>query len=213
MRHARASVVLLALAACGGHDDVDPCAASPSMCPPDGGPMMCTPGVPTLTCPEDVLHTCSGALTAVALGEPSVDTTCGAMVGTVTNDAPAAGYPVGATEVTFSAMAEDGSRVSCATTVTVEDVTPPTIACPASGVVVHTEAGVLATPPPVTAEDECDAAPVVTVEPATLVRGINDVVYTATDATGLSDDCSVQIEILEAFAPDGLRIISAEIAG
>jgi hypothetical protein len=43
--------------------------------------MMCTPGVPTLTCPEDVLHTCSGALTAVALGEPSVDTTCGAMVG------------------------------------------------------------------------------------------------------------------------------------
>ncbi len=168
-------------------------------------------GAPSLSCPPDVARTCTGTTTAVALDPPTIDATCGSTTSDVTSDAPP-GYPVGSTTVTFSVTGDDGASAECSTTVTVDDVTPPSIECAAASVVVLASPGDPGVPPAPTVDDDCDAAPALTFEPEVLARGTNDVLYTATDASGLTNSCTTRVDVLEAFAPEGVRVVSAELA-
>jgi hypothetical protein len=167
------------------------------------------PGVASLSCAPPVHATCSAASTPVTVPAPTVNLPCeGGMVGTPTSDAPAAGFPVGTTHVTFTATAPSGA-ITCTTDVIVDDTSPPSITCPASG-------GTIARPaagapiPGVSASDPCD--PSVRIDyGAPLTAGPNHVTATATNAAGLTASCSFDVTVMDVSPPTGLRIVSARL--
>jgi len=81
---------------------------------------------PELTAPADVtVEQASADGTAVELGTPQVSDICDAAP-VVTNDAPAV-FPLGTTEVTWTATDDSGNQTTATQQVTVEDTTPPEI--------------------------------------------------------------------------------------
>lgn len=157
-----------------------------------------------LACAGDVRAECAGEGTAVDVPAPMTDATCGGVAG---SDAPDT-FPLGATRVTFT---EAGGR-SCSLEVTVEDTAAPTTSC-APQVVLATAPGEVAAPDTLEANDACDPAPATTIEVVgretpTLARGDNEVVFSATDASGNTAECRTTHERVDAFTP-GLRMLSA----
>lgn len=177
---------------------------------PDGA-IACPMPVPALVC-ADVEATCTSSLTAVAVTEPAVETRCGSLSGALSSDAPAAGFPVGDTIVTFTGTAASGAPVSCQSTVTVRDTTPPVIECPASTTVVRTGDAAPA-PPAISATDGCDADVVVTAAPSTLPDGASTVTFTAANSSGLEASCTGTVTVLDARPPRAFRIVSARLEG
>jgi hypothetical protein len=192
------AAVLFAGVACGdppGGDDDDDVA-------------MCMDGDPVLACADDVQAACTSDVTALSVDDPLV---CGEGV-SVTNDAPANGYPVGETTVTFTATG-DGVDESCTVTVTVTDDTDPVIDCPENQQVVRTAEGETVDVPEATATDDCSTTVDVVSDPTTLDQGVTDVEYTATDAAGNTATCTTTITIIDVFAVKDLRIVSSAING
>jgi hypothetical protein len=160
-----------------------------------------------LECPEDVEAGCTDPLTGVDVPEA---TGCSGDV-TITDDAPADGFPVGDTVVTFTATYGDETE-SCAMTVTVLDETPPVIDCADAVTAVRGAPDEVVTPPaPVSATDACDAEVDVTTDPAELPNGTTSVEYTATDDAGLTASCTTDVTVIDAFAVTGLRVLSAAL--
>jgi hypothetical protein len=117
---------------------------------------------PVVTAPMDVVLECTGPLTPVNLGlATSADVCEGALP--VTNDAPAAGFPVGNTVVTWSSQDSSGNVGSATQNVAIQDTTPPLLELSASPAVLwapnHQMVPITIT---VTVEDLCDPAPTVT---------------------------------------------------
>jgi len=199
-------LALALVAACGGDDGAVDGGGDASLPPDcDGGALV--------TCPAATSRACTGPETPVTLADPVVDTRCGAPVGPFTSDAPPGGFEVGETTVAYTATAEDGTPLGCSTDVTITDSTPPLITCEPSVTVVRTSPDAAPTLPVPAVTDDCSEAPVFETSPPPemLVRGDNAVTTTATDTAGLSAECSSNVEVLEAFAPEAFRIISAEI--
>ena len=87
---------------------------------------------PLITAPADIVGfeaTGPGLLTTVPLGDATASDTTGAPV--VTNDAPAAGFPLGTTVVTWTATDFSGNQATAAQSVNVVDTTKPVITVPA----------------------------------------------------------------------------------
>ncbi len=187
------SVALLA-AACGSLHDDNP---------------ECTADAPALTCAPDVTQACGNDVTALTIDAPVV---CGDGL-ELNNNAPAGGFPVGETTVTFTATG-DGVDESCTVTVTITDAVGPVIDCPADGDLVRTDPGEDVTAPGATATDNCTAGDIeVTPTPAVLSQGVNDIEYAATDGTGNTSTCHAEITIIDIFRVEGFRIISAQLSG
>jgi hypothetical protein len=164
-----------------------------------------------LECVPTVSASCTGALTTVVVPDPTTIETCGT-AGTIENDIPASGFTLGDTPVTFSVRSDTGTSAGCTTTVTVTDETPPMITCPASLSAVRPAPDAMATVPAISATDACDATvDVVASPPAVAMRGASPVTFTATDDAGLTATCDTTVNVLDAFAVDGLRIASARI--
>ncbi|WP_338867748.1 FG-GAP-like repeat-containing protein [Myxococcus stipitatus] len=111
------------------------------------------------------------------------------------SQSPAGPFSVGMHTVTLTA--NDGQATdTCSATVTVVDVTPPVIACPAERIVDATGPdGAFVTPAPATVSDACGAqvsGPAARVYPL----GTTSVTYTATDAAGLSASCTTAIHVV-----------------
>jgi hypothetical protein len=134
----------------------------------------------TITAPEDITAEATGPTTAVSLGTASVNCGAGAIV---TNNAPAGGFPVGKTTVTWTVT---GTGTSTDTQlVTITDKTPPKITIIGDNPVTvqvgnaYTDAGATAT-------DLVDGTVNVitsgTVD--TNTAGQYPITYTATDAAG-----------------------------
>jgi subtilisin-like proprotein convertase family protein len=91
---------------------------------------------PTITCPANItVASASGTCGAnVTLPAPTIADNCPGATFTYT---PASGsfFPVGTTNVTGRVTDASGNTASCGFTVTVNDVTPPVITCPANIVV------------------------------------------------------------------------------
>jgi hypothetical protein len=171
-------------------------------------------GAPRLVCTDATVAECAGATTPVAIEAPSALPSCGGgPVGAITSDAPAAGFPLGATTVAFSAMDGAGARASCTTRVEIRDTTAPTITCPASSTVIRTSPSDPIAAPEVDASDACDAMLAVTLEPPSPGRGTTRVTATAVDEAGLRASCAFDATVLDLFAPTGLRVVSATRTG
>jgi hypothetical protein len=72
----------------------------------------------------------TGPLTAVAIGNATGTDAVGVV--SLTNDAPAAGYPIGTTTVKWTAMDAAGNLGYATESVTVRDTTPPVVTSPAN---------------------------------------------------------------------------------
>ena len=79
---------------------------------------------PSINAPEDKVATATGTLTAVSLGSPSVSDAVDSTP-TVTSDAPAAGFPLGETQVTWTAKDDAGNTATDVQKVTVSSIIIP----------------------------------------------------------------------------------------
>ncbi len=169
-------------------------------------------GAPTLVCAAPVSAACTGPRTRVTVLDASAMASCdGGELGAPTSDAPAGGYVVGTTTVTWTASAPAGP-LTCTTDVTVTDDVAPVVTCPGATTVLRTSASAPIDVPPPSASDACDDALDFTFEPMPSARGSYTVMARATDDGGNTATCAFPVTILDVFAPEGLRVVSAELA-
>lgn len=168
-------------------------------------------GPAELACGDALSATCSASRTNVTLEPPTAMASCsGGRVDPATHDAPADGFAVGLTTVTWTAAVEGGAPLSCTVDVTIDDDTPPALRCDPS-TFARTAPGDAITPPLPTATDRCDTEVLVDMVLPT-ERGAHVVPVTATDDAGLEATCDWALTVLDVFAPTGLRVLSAELA-
>jgi choice-of-anchor A domain-containing protein len=144
--------------------------------------------VPVLTLPANVN---SNSATGITVGTATATDNCGAPV--VSHSTIPASFPLGTTNITWTATDAAGNTVSGVQTVTVTDVTAPTLyGVPANTAVV---CGNLPSVPMVTATDDFDANPAVVM---TVTNNGNIVTrtWTATDASGNSTSASQVITLM-----------------
>ncbi|HJK92779.1 MAG TPA: hypothetical protein RMH26_18760, partial [Polyangiaceae bacterium LLY-WYZ-15_(1-7)] len=175
-------------------------------------PVRVTAAAVALTCPDAITTACAGPTTEVSLDAPAVMDACG-VAGSPSSDGPADGFPVGETEVRFEAPVEGGDPVACTTLVRVTDEDAPTVMCEDDLTLVRTRPDEVLTPPEAAATDACDPAPTLEVDTETLARGANEVTWSATDSAGRTGTCVTSIDVLEAYAPTGVRLVSATLRG
>jgi len=176
---------------------------------------------PIIECPADITadndEDACGAIVNFA-DAIAVDPEDGVIATTQVDDgAPASGeeFPVGVTTVTFEATDSNGNTVTCSFDVTVNDVTEPTIECPAA-ILMANDAGVcgaMVTVPTPVVTDNCEAA-----QPGTFTNdfpgqtsgedasgfydvGTTTVTFTYTDAGGNMTTCTVDVTVEDTEAP------------
>ena len=162
--------------------------------------------VPVITCATDVtVSNDAGVCEAeVLLTDATATDNCG--VATVVSDhANPFTYPVGTTTVTWLATDIHGNTANCTQDVTVNDTEAPVITCPAP-VTVNNDAGVCGADVTLllaTANDNCDAAPAITNDHASVSFpvGTTDVTWTATDIYGNNSSCVQQVTVVDNELP------------
>ncbi len=164
---------------------------------------------PVITCPSNVTaNTAPGLCTAVVTyGAISATDNCTAPSITLVSGLPSGStFPLGVSTIVYRAMDGVGNSSTCSFTVTVLDIQPPTITCPAN---LSFQCSSLVPPfniATVTAADNC-GSPTVTwvsdvitnqtcVNRYTLTR-----TYRATDASGNSTSCAQTITVNDNIAP------------
>lgn len=165
--------------------------------------------LPNLTCPANTTVaanvSCSGVLGSyTAL---SVSDNCAANP-TVTQS-PAAGTALSGHNdletVTLTASDGNGNSRSCTFTVTLKDMTLPTITCPANATITATVScgGVLGSYPAVAVSDNCSASPTVTQNPAAgmLINDGGTVTLTANDGNGNTQNCTFTVTVIDIGSP------------
>ena len=176
---------------------------------------------PTIICPSNIIRSTDLNLCSAIVNYAtpiSSDNCSGSSVAIVspslTSGSP---FPKGINTVTWTAIDGSGLTATCSFTVTVNDVQKPTISCPAN----RTQAtdpnlcSALVTYPTPTVTDNC--TPNATVAPvsggtgvvqgspnssATFDKGINIVIWRATDAVGNTQTCSFRVTISDLQAPN-----------
>ncbi|MBK8557233.1 MAG: HYR domain-containing protein [Lewinellaceae bacterium] len=167
---------------------------------------------PVIVCPADMTvaadANCSGV---VGTHNPvSVSDNCTANPAVTQSPAPStvlSGHNDFET-VTLTADDGNGNTASCNFTVTLKDVTPPVIVCPANMTVAADAncSGVVGTHSPVSVSDNCTANPTVTQSPApsTVLSGHNDfetVTLTADDGNGNTASCNFTVTLKDVTPP------------
>ncbi|MEL6868441.1 MAG: HYR domain-containing protein [Pseudomonadota bacterium] len=202
-RSARFALLLIAgfaIAGCELESDVDESGALPddNIGTPGGGTP--DPAALAAVAPAAISQEATGALTVVSLGDPRVSGGDGNY--TMENDAPANGFPLGATLVTWSVTDGAGERVSVTQAVTISDTTAPQFGAVSNvqTVTTGTLTPVSLTAPTVT--DIVDPSPTMSNnEPANgYPLGMTTVTWTAIDASGNQSQVSQTVMITEAAA-------------
>ena len=156
--------------------------------------------VPEITCPASVtVETNAGCSWVGDLGTPVVsDAETPVDQLTVTNNAPGA-LPLGTTDVLWTVTDPAGNASTCVQSVTVVDLTPPTIFCPAAVTTFCTDSSGAAVEFAPTAGDNCgeQGLEVVCVPPSGSVfpPGLTTVTCTATDASGNAAACTLDVVV------------------
>ncbi|HTE29055.1 MAG TPA: HYR domain-containing protein [Chryseolinea sp.] len=184
---------------------------------------------PTVTnCPADVVLTVTGNCKAKASWTPPTFTdACPGMVNVTPSHNPGMDFPVGTTEVTYTAVDLASNVTQCKFNVVVKDQVKPVMSgCP-QDITVTTSAppGAVAVDWSLpTATDECALASLVgSHEPgATFPIGTTTVTYTATDISGNTSVCSFNVtvgwenaslDIVQLLTPDGNTVNDEWVIG
>ena len=161
------------------------------------------PGGPlTLAVPADRNLEATGATTAVELG--SATASGGMPPLSITNDAPAGGYPLGTTTVTWTVTDMGAMSVTDTQIVLVADTTAPALTVPGAITQTQSSSGGLTAVDlgTATASDLVDPSPtLVNDAPGGFPLGATTVTWTASDASGNSRSATQQVTIV-AFAPE-----------
>lgn len=155
---------------------------------------------PSISCPVPVVAECTGnARAEVSLGAAQVAEACTS----ATVESPASGsYPLGTTQVAYTARDEAGNAAACTSAVTVRDTLAPSISCPAPIVAECTgNGGAHVTPGVATATDVCTAASVTGPSAGHYPAGTTMVTYRAMDSGGNEASCSSTIQVVDHAAP------------
>jgi hypothetical protein len=153
---------------------------------------------PSITCPAPVSAFIDAGYcdaTGITLGTPSTSDNCSGVI-SLSNDAPSE-YPLGSTQVTWTATDAAGNTATCAQTVTVTDNQPPVVNCPGNievnaqsqiGAIVNFSA---------TANDLCGNATLsYSQNPGTVFPiGTTTVTVTATDEANNTATCSFTVTV------------------
>ncbi|AYQ33214.1 BspA family leucine-rich repeat surface protein [Runella sp. SP2] len=165
---------------------------------------------PTITCPANIsVNSTSGLCGAVVTYTAPVglDNCSGAVTTQTAGLASGATFPVGVTTNTFQVTAANGQTATCSFTVTVVDVEPPTITCPAN-ISVNSTSGLCGAAVTYTAPvgtDNCSGA--TTTQTAGLASGATFPVgtttntYQVTAANGQTATCSFTVTVVDAEPP------------
>jgi len=161
-------------------------------------------GAPVLTVPVDLVLDCPAATTTNATGVATA--TDGCSRATVTySDSETPGC--GATRIiarTWTATDECGNSVSQVQSITVRDITPPVISCPASRTLEYPADTSPANTGTATASDTCGSAIVTFSDVITTNCGNTYVItrtWTATDECNNSSSCTQSITVSDTTAP------------
>ena len=167
---------------------------------------------PSITCPANTTvaanASCSGvvgAYSAVSVGD-----NCAA--NPVVTQSPVATTVLSghndAKTVTLTANDGNGNTATCTFSVTLKDVTPPSITCPANTTVAANSScsGVIGAYPAVSVSDNCTVNPLVTQSPvaSTVLSGHNDaktVTLTADDGHGNTTSCTFTVTLKDITPP------------
>jgi hypothetical protein len=158
---------------------------------------------PALSCPAPMIAECTGngqAMVTPGTGTATDLCTPAAVVG------PSAGsYPLGTTAVSYRATDLAGNQATCSSSVTVQDMIAPAIACPPPTTAECTANGhATVDPGTAVASDVCTA---VTVTPPTITSfplGTTPVSYTATDLSGNQSTCATAVTVQDTTPPVGI---------
>ncbi|HMX40178.1 MAG TPA: HYR domain-containing protein, partial [Saprospiraceae bacterium] len=166
---------------------------------------------PSIICPADkVVGTEPGKCTAVVTyANPSFGDNCPGVTAALTSGLPSGSmFPIGMTVVEWKTTDHVGLTKTCSFKVTVNDVQPPTITCPPN-IVKNTDAGrcdavVTYTTP--TVGDNCTGASGALVPPSlpsgsVFPKGVNTVVWEATDGAGLTKRCTFTVTVNDNQLP------------
>jgi hypothetical protein len=97
---------------------------------------------------------------------------------------------------------EAGNQASCTASVTVQDTTPPSIACPAPMVTeCASPQGAFVQPGQATSSDICTGVTMTGPQPGLFPRGTTTVTYTSSDMTGHSASCDSTISVVDTTPP------------
>ena len=150
---------------------------------------------------NSVTTNCTVAVTAAQVDNGSFDPN-----GTIVNRIlkPFGPFHVGTTNVTLTVVDNQGASNSCSTTITVLDIAPPTITCPApqTRTAPTNQCSMVVTYPAPVVHDNCSAtASCVPPSGSVFALGVSNVVCTATDAGGNTAQCTFKVTVKQAVKP------------
>ncbi len=153
---------------------------------------------PLLIPPPEITVEATGALTQVNIGQPTVSDIFGPV--TVTNDAPADGYPIGTTVVAWTATDANGNSAAATQRVAVVDTIPPLLTAPAD---VTAEATGILTPVNIgqATADDSSSVTISNDAPAAFPLGITIVTWTATDTSGNTVSATQTVTVVDTTPP------------
>lgn len=156
---------------------------------------------PVITLPTDLVVTATGALTSVSIGMATANDVVGVTI--LTNDAPAE-FPVGVTQVTWSAEDAAGNIASEVQAITVESDTVAPVVTPPVDITID-RSGTL-TPVNIGSATATDNVGVISVSsnapvPSEYPLGVTQVTWTAVDAQGNTGTAIQTITVVDTTPP------------
>lgn len=151
---------------------------------------------PAIACPAPSVAECTG--NGQATVDPGAAQVADICTSATANIPGANSYPLGSTDVAYTAADLAGNQASCTTAVTVQDTTAPTISCPAPIVVECTgDSSADVIPGEALASDICTEVAVNGPPAGSYPLGTTEVTYAATDLSGNQASCTSTIQVVD----------------
>ncbi|WP_428263943.1 HYR domain-containing protein [Haliangium sp.] len=155
---------------------------------------------PVISCPAPSIAECTGNGQAVV--DPGLAQASDICSDTTVTVPGASSFPLGSSQVGYTASDSSGNESSCTTSVTVQDTTAPIIICPAPIVVECTgEAGAPVIPGAAFASDVCTDVTIQGPSAGSFPPGTSTVTYYATDQSGNQSSCNTTITVEDTTPP------------